>query len=25
MTSSNSDAEKITDLDRWVAEHARQT
>jgi hypothetical protein len=25
MTSSSSDAEKITDLDRWVAERARQT
>ena len=24
MTGSNSDIEKITDLDRWVAEHARQ-
>jgi hypothetical protein len=25
MTSSSSGAEKITDLDRWVAEHARKT
>jgi hypothetical protein len=25
MTSSNSDAETFTDLDRWVAERARQT
>jgi hypothetical protein len=25
MTSSKSDVEKFTDLDRWVAERARQT
>jgi hypothetical protein len=25
MTSSNSGAEKITDLDRWIAEDARKT
>jgi hypothetical protein len=25
MTSSSSGAEQITDLDRWVAERARQT